>query len=110
MTRIVVREGRTVVSPYGIDAARLRGARDTRRPSETLRVGFVGAAAGRFVLEVAEAFRVEHPDCEVQFYEKQFGAGLGKRLFHLGVPGYRVVDGLTLQAQARERFNHGDSP
>ena len=42
-----------------------------------LRVGFVGAAAGRFVLEVAEAFRAEHPDCEVQFHEKQFGAGLG---------------------------------
>jgi DNA-binding transcriptional LysR family regulator len=43
----------------------------------TLRVGFVGAAAGKFVLEVAEAFRAEHPDCEVQFREKQFGAGLG---------------------------------
>lgn len=43
----------------------------------TLRVGFVGAATGRFVLEVAEAFRAEHPDCEVQFHEKQFGAGLG---------------------------------
>jgi DNA-binding transcriptional LysR family regulator len=43
----------------------------------TLRVGFVGAAAGKFVLEVAEAFRTEHPDCEVQFHEKQFGAGLG---------------------------------
>jgi DNA-binding transcriptional LysR family regulator len=43
----------------------------------TLRVGFVGAAAGQFVLEVAEAFRAEHPDCEVQFREKQFGAGLG---------------------------------
>ncbi len=42
-----------------------------------LRVGFIGAAAGRFVLEVAEAFRVEYPDCEVQFREKQFGAGLG---------------------------------
>ena len=44
---------------------------------ETLRVGFVGAATGRFVLEVAEAFRAEHPDCEVRFHEKQFGAGLG---------------------------------
>jgi DNA-binding transcriptional LysR family regulator len=43
----------------------------------TLRVGFVGAAAGKFVLEVAEAFRAEHPECEVQFREKQFGAGLG---------------------------------
>jgi DNA-binding transcriptional LysR family regulator len=43
----------------------------------TLRVGFVGAATGKFVLEVAEAFRTEHPDREVQFHEKQFGAGLG---------------------------------
>lgn len=43
----------------------------------TLRVGFVGAGTGRFVLEVAEAFRAQHPDCEVQFHEKQFGAGLG---------------------------------
>ena len=43
----------------------------------TLRVGFVGAGTAQFVLEVAEAFRAEHPDCEVQFHEKQFGAGLG---------------------------------
>jgi DNA-binding transcriptional LysR family regulator len=42
-----------------------------------LRVGFVGAATGQFVLEVAEAFRAEHPDCEVRFHEKQFGVGLG---------------------------------
>jgi DNA-binding transcriptional LysR family regulator len=42
----------------------------------TLRVGFVGAATGTFVLEVTEAFRTEHPDCDVQFHEKQFGAGL----------------------------------
>ena len=26
---------------------------------------------------MAEAFRAEHPDCEVSFHEKQFGAGLG---------------------------------
>jgi DNA-binding transcriptional LysR family regulator len=43
----------------------------------TLRVGFVGAVAGRFVLEVAEAFRAEHADCEVEFHEKPFGVGLG---------------------------------
>ena len=35
----------TVVSPYGIDAARLREAGATRRPSDTLRVGFVGTLA-----------------------------------------------------------------
>ena len=43
---------------------------------ETLRVGFVGPATAQFVLEVAEAFRAERPDCAVQLHEKQFGAGL----------------------------------
>ena len=43
----------------------------------TLRVGFVGAGTAQLVLEVAEAFRAEHPGCEVQFHEKHFGAGLG---------------------------------
>jgi DNA-binding transcriptional LysR family regulator len=47
------------------------------RGGRTLRVGFVGAAAGQFVIGVADAFRAEHPDHEVQFREKQFGAGLG---------------------------------
>ena len=36
---------KTIVSPYGIDAARLREAGATRRPSDTLRVGFVGTLA-----------------------------------------------------------------
>lgn len=43
----------------------------------TLRVGFVGAAAGQFVLEVAEGFRKEHPESEVRLRENQFGEGLG---------------------------------
>ncbi|QIN84220.1 glycosyltransferase [Rubrobacter tropicus] len=37
--------GKTLVSPYGIDAGRLREARARRRPSPTLRVGFVGTLA-----------------------------------------------------------------
>ena len=36
---------KTIVSPYGIDAARLREAGEARRPSDTLRVGFVGTLA-----------------------------------------------------------------
>ena len=36
---------RTIVSPYGIDAARLREAGGARRPSDALRVGFVGTLA-----------------------------------------------------------------
>jgi DNA-binding transcriptional LysR family regulator len=43
----------------------------------TLRVGFVGAASGGFVIEVAENFRAEYPDCEVSLRENQFGGGLG---------------------------------
>ena len=41
--------------------------------SETLRVGFIGAASGRFVLEVAQVFRTEYPDCAVTLVENQFG-------------------------------------
>jgi DNA-binding transcriptional LysR family regulator len=37
-----------------------------------LRVGFVGAAAGQLVLEVAEVFQARHPECEVQIRENQF--------------------------------------
>jgi DNA-binding transcriptional LysR family regulator len=50
--------------------AAARGIRDT------LRVGFVGASAGQFVLEVAATFEAEHPDVEVQIRENQFGDGL----------------------------------
>jgi DNA-binding transcriptional LysR family regulator len=44
---------------------------------ETLRVGFIGAASSQFVLEVAEVFRVEHPECEVESHEYQFGKSVG---------------------------------
>lgn len=47
-----------------------------RGVSDTLRVGFVGAAAGQFVLEVAETFHARYPDCEVEIRENQFGEGL----------------------------------
>lgn len=55
-----------------------RAANSTRGGwGTTLRVGFVGAAAAQFVVEVTEAFRAGHPGCEVSFHEKQFGVGLG---------------------------------
>jgi DNA-binding transcriptional LysR family regulator len=57
----------------GVDRA-IAAARGVR---DVLRVGFVGAAAGQFVLEVAEAFNTEYPECEVQIRENQFGDGLG---------------------------------
>jgi DNA-binding transcriptional LysR family regulator len=47
-----------------------RGIRDA------LRVGFVGAASGQFVLEVAAEFEKEHPEVDVQIRENQFGEGL----------------------------------
>jgi DNA-binding transcriptional LysR family regulator len=50
--------------------AAARGIRDT------LRVGFVGAPAGQFVLEVAAGFEQAHPEVDVQIRENQFGDGL----------------------------------
>ena len=41
-----------------------------------LRVGFFRAAAGRFVLEVADAFGTLYPGCEVQIRENQLSDGL----------------------------------
>lgn len=56
----------------GVDraVAAARGIRDT------LRVGFVGASAGQFVLEVAAEFEPEHTGVDVQIRENQFGDGL----------------------------------
>jgi DNA-binding transcriptional LysR family regulator len=56
----------------GVDRA-ITAARGVR---DRLRVGFVGAAAGQFVLEVAELFSRRHPDCEVVIRENQFADGL----------------------------------
>ena len=41
-----------------------------------VRVGFVGAAAGQFVLEVAELCQRRYPGSEVSIRENQFGDGL----------------------------------
>ena len=45
LSRNGVGAGKTLVSPYGIDGDRLREAGARRRPSGTLRVGFVGTLA-----------------------------------------------------------------
>jgi DNA-binding transcriptional LysR family regulator len=39
----------------------------------TLRVAFVGAAAGQLLVGATDAFRKRHPDCEVVLREAQFG-------------------------------------
>jgi DNA-binding transcriptional LysR family regulator len=73
--------GRSLHDELGPAYQRIRAAVDAavaagRGVSGTLRVGFIGAASGRFVLEVAQAFRAEYPDCEVTLVENQFGGGL----------------------------------
>lgn len=44
----------------------------------TLRVGYIGAAAGSFLLTVATAFAREHPDCDVRIKEQQLSDGLDR--------------------------------
>jgi DNA-binding transcriptional LysR family regulator len=41
-----------------------------------LRAGFVGAAAGQLVLQIAEVFQAGHPGCEVRIREAQRGEAL----------------------------------
>lgn len=57
----------------GVERAVLAG----RHVTGTLRVGFIGAAAGMFVMTVAAEFRKLHPDCEVRIRESQFADGPG---------------------------------
>jgi DNA-binding transcriptional LysR family regulator len=42
----------------------------------TLGVGFVGAAAGMFMMEVAKEFQDRYPDCEVRIKESLYGDGV----------------------------------
>ncbi|WP_433239500.1 LysR family transcriptional regulator [Streptosporangium sp. CA-135522] len=41
-----------------------------------LRVGFIGTAIGRFVLEVADIFHARHPTCQVQIRENSYSDGI----------------------------------
>jgi DNA-binding transcriptional LysR family regulator len=59
-----------------IDDAIARAIAAGRGVTGTLRVGFVGAAAGQFVLEAAEAFAKVHPECTVEARESQFSDGV----------------------------------
>ncbi|WP_074999273.1 LysR family transcriptional regulator [Streptomyces qinglanensis] len=55
----------------GMDAA-VRGAMEAgRQVRGTLRVAFVGAAAGQLLLKAAALFGTRHPDCEVRIHEAQ---------------------------------------
>ena len=60
-----VGEGRISVSPYGVDAASIRNAVSDRRPSPTLRVGFVGTLAPHKGPDLlVRAFRSLPPDLD----------------------------------------------
>jgi DNA-binding transcriptional LysR family regulator len=60
-----------------IEAAIERAMAAGREVQGMLRIGFFRAAAGRFVLEVAEAFQARHPDCDVQIRENPLDDPLG---------------------------------
>ena len=59
-----------------MEAAVERAMSAGREVSGRLRVGFFRAAAGRFVLEVAEAFQARYPGCVVEIRENQLNDGL----------------------------------
>ena len=59
-----------------VDAAVSRAMRAGREVQGTMRIGFFRAAAGRFVLEVAEAFQRRYPGCEIEIRENQLSDGL----------------------------------
>jgi DNA-binding transcriptional LysR family regulator len=54
-----------------------RAVRAGREVRGRLRVGFVGAAAGQFVLDAARVFQARHPDCDVQIRENQVTDAFG---------------------------------
>jgi glycosyltransferase involved in cell wall biosynthesis len=58
--------GKTLVSPYGIDASDLAEAAERRMPSPTLRVGFVGTLAPHKGCDtLVRAFEMLPPDLDV---------------------------------------------
>jgi DNA-binding transcriptional LysR family regulator len=54
-----------------IGAGLQRAVAAGRGVTGTLRVGFVGAAGGQFLMQAAELFGARHPGCEVQIREAQ---------------------------------------
>ena len=84
--------GNTLVSPYGIDAARLRTAGDTRRPSDTLRVGFVGTLAPHKGPDLpVRAFRALPPGLDAAL--RVYGGGEGYEDYAEGLHRLAAGDG-----------------
>lgn len=63
-----------------LNEAVARAVRAGRGVAGTLRAGFVGAAAGVFMMKVAQEFRRGHPGLEVRIKESHFGDGFGGML------------------------------
>ena len=59
-----------------IQAGFARAIAAGRSVGGTLGVGFVGAAAGMFMMEVAKEFQDRYPDCEVRIKESLYGDGV----------------------------------
>ena len=84
--------GRTLVSPYGIDASRLREAGDVRRPSPTLRVGFVGTLAPHKGPDLlVRAFRALPRDLDATL--RVYGGGEGYEDYAEGLRRLAAGDG-----------------
>jgi glycosyltransferase involved in cell wall biosynthesis len=84
--------GITLVSPYGIDATRLREAGENRRPSDTLRVGFVGTLAPHKGPDLpVRAFRALPRDLEATL--RIFGGGEGYEDYVRNLRGLAKGDG-----------------
>lgn len=76
----------------GFDRAVMAG----RDVTGTLRVGFIGAAAGMLVMNVAAEFRQKYPSCEVQIRENQFSDG------HAGLLREEMIDVLLATLPVEE--------
>lgn len=63
-----------------VQRAIAQAVRAGRGVTGTLRAGFIGAAAGLFLMAVVQEFKQTNPACEVQIKEIQFGDHPGARL------------------------------
>jgi DNA-binding transcriptional LysR family regulator len=63
-----------------VQAAIAQAVTDGRGVAGRLRVGFVGAAAGRLLVQAAQRFRRRHPGSEVSLHEVQVGGALDQVL------------------------------
>lgn len=91
----------------GIDNAMRRAVEAARGISGTLRVGFVGAAAGQLLLRAVSRMGARYPGCEIHIHEAQvhdacdrvFGGAVDVLITALPVHGVRVGPVLLSEPQ-----------